>query len=449
MEIEVLRPWGFLFLLPAVLFCFFRFRAVQAWLGVIDTHLLDKLLVKTSVRLKKRLSVLLAVSGAFLLTFALAGVSFKKTKAPLYHPASPAVIVLDMSLSMKAKDVSPNRFSRAVFKVYDLLDELKGIPVSLIVFTDEPYLLIPSTTDKNVIETVLPLLSFSLMPSQGSRTDRAIAEALRSIRETGASFGDIFLITDGGNEAYEIQDRTDELVRFAASQGTRLFILGVGTPQGGRLLEKEDVPVLDALGNPVVHRLQEDYLKRLSVLGAGQYVRVRTDNSDVDMLVKNVLNRWFATKKSDIGDSSATDGGYWFLIVPLMMFPFLFRKGRFFIIAGLMLFSFPAKADIWNYFLSPSGNAMRRLDLNEPEKAIETALQSGNFKALYNVGTRLIFLQKYPEAIELLEKAVSLRPNDENAQINLEIARRLNENPPDNDSSNSSNDDQSEEEQNA
>ncbi|MGN1078781.1 MAG: hypothetical protein ACI4TE_01260, partial [Alphaproteobacteria bacterium] len=91
-------------------------------------------------------------------------------------------------------------------------------------------------------------------------------------------------------------------------------------------------------------------------------------------------------------------------------------------------------------FLSPSAAAMRFLNGGKQAKAIEIAGRSDDFTALYNVGTQLIFLQNYSKAQELLEKAVQKRPEDENAQINLEIARRLNRPPPSDSPESNSND---------
>ena len=427
MEITVVRPWEFVFLLPAVLFCLFRLKSVQAWLGVVDAHLIESLLVKTAARLKERFSALFLILCVASVAAALAGVSVRDGQTGLYHPKSPAVIVLDMSLSMKVKDVSPNRFSQAIFKVYDLLEELKGVPVAFIVFTDEPYPLIPVTTDKNVVENILPLLNFSLMPSQGTRTDRAMEEALRAIKETGADYGDVFLITDGGENVWEVQEKTESIVKSASLSRNRLFILGVGSPEGGLLYEKDDQPVRNALGGAVNHRLKEGYLKRLAEAGKGMYARVQADNSDIAALMR-ARKKVAAGEKSSVDDPALRDTGYWFLILPLIGFPFLFPKGRLLVFVLSFLTSFPARADIADAFLSPSAAAMRKLENNASKEAVSIALNSNDFMALYNVGTKLIFLRDYPTAVRLLEKAVLLRPDNENARINLEIARRLNEN---------------------
>ena len=428
MELIVLRPWAFIFILPAVLYCFFNHRPVKAWIGVIDARLLPVLSVRAGSRLRKNAAFALSFAAALCVVCALAGVCLKRTDAPLYHPKPPAVIVLDMSLSMKARDVEPNRFSRAVFKVYDLLDELRGVPTALVVFTDEPYPLISATTQKEAVEAILPLLNFNLMPSQGSRTDRALDQAVRAIEQSGAAYGDIFFVTDGGDEVFDIQDRGLDIVRRAAEKGTRLFVLGTGTPAGAVLPAEDGRNVLDALGNPVTHRLREDFLRRLAAAGNGEYARVRTDDGDVKLLMRarNVQ----AGRKSDLTDlKRAADAGYWFLLPVVALFPFVFRRGLFPVL--LLLWATPAAAaSVQELFFSPSAAAAHFLNLGNQGKAVEIAEKSDDFTALYNTGTRLIALRNFAAAQMLLEKAVLKRPDDENAQVNLEIAKRLNKNPP-------------------
>ena len=266
------------------------------------------------------------------------------------------------------------------------------------------------------------------MPSQGSRTDRALDQAVKAIGQTGAAYGDIFLVTDGGDEVFAIQDAALDIVRRAAEKGTRLFVLGTGTPAGTVLPAEDGRNIMDALGNPVTHRLREDFLRRLAAAGNGEYARVRTDGGDVKSLMraKNVQ----AGRKSDLTDTKrAADAGYWFLLPVVALFPFVFRRGLFPVL--LMLWATPsAAASFQELFLSPSAAAAHFLNLGNQVKAVEIAEKSDDFTALYNTGTRLIPLRNFAAAQMLLEKAVLKRPDDENAQVNLEIARRLNKNPP-------------------
>lgn len=422
----VLRPWAVVFILPALLFAAFGLRGFKAWAGVVDPKLLRSLSTGVKTPFGTKAGRFAAGLACLCVVAAMAGVSFVGTKRALYEPKSPAVVVLDMSLSMRAADVSPNRFSRAVFKVYDLLNELKGVPTGFVVFTDEPYQLVPATTEKGVVESLLPLLNFSLMPSQGSRLDRAIGAAIETITESGAAFGDIFLITDGGDEVFETRDKTEALVKSAAKKGFRLFVSGVGTAAGGAVLQKENEPVLDALGNPVRHRLDDAWLRRLAAIGNGAYAAASADGTDVAFLSAHY--RYEVGNKAGPTDDGQADTGYLFLILPTMMFPFLFKRGR--LLAAALFLCVPAKADPVDWFLSPSMASSRQIGAGDVAAAVGTAERSKDFTALYNVGTRLIFSGDYAWAASVLEQAAALRPDDENAQINLEIARRLNKNPP-------------------
>lgn len=426
LQFAVSRPWAAVFILPAVLFVALGSRDFKAWAGVVDAKLLRSLATGVKTPFRTKAGGIAAALASLCVVAAMAGVSFAGTKRPLYEPKSPAVVVLDMSLSMRAADVSPNRFSRAVFKVYDLLNELKGVPTGFVVFTDEPYQLVPATTEKGVVESLLPLLNFGLMPSQGSRLDRAIGAAVETIAESGAAFGDIFLITDGGDEVFETRDKTEALVKSAAKKGFRLFVSGVGTAAGGTVWQKENEPVLDALGNPVNHRLDDAWLRRLAAIGNGAYAAASADGKDIAFL--SAQYRYKAGDKADLTDDGWADAGYLFLILPTMLFPFLFKRGR--LLAAALFLCAPAKAASVDWFLSPSMASSRQIGAGDVAAAVETAERSKDFIALYNVGTRLIFSGDYAWAASVLEQAAALRPDDENAQINLEIARRLNKNPP-------------------
>lgn len=430
-EFVFLRPWAFIFLLPAFLFSLYGSHSHKTWFNVVDIHLLSSLTLKGTERLRSflRFFILFLLSSSVVL--AMVGVAWHKKEAPLYQIKSPAVIILDLSLSMRAKDVSPNRLSRAVFKTYDLLKVLKGTPVGLIVFSDEPYPLIPTTTDTGVIETVLPLLNFSLMPSQGSRLDRALEEGMNMINSSGAYKGDIFLITDGGEEALPFHGRALDMAKRMASKGGRLFVLGIGTRQGGALTNKDDSPILDRLQNPVRHELKDVFLKRLALTGNGAYASVGTDDADISFLNEAYQRLFQESEKSDMTDEEAVaDEGYWFILLPVLCFPLLFSKGR--ILTVLILLSTNVQANsVTDLFETPSGKIFGYIENGAGQEALKKALEYDDFRVLYNAGTLFIQKEDYAAAVLALKRAVELKPHNEDALINLEIAERLMENPPD------------------
>lgn len=427
-EIVFLRPWAFFFLIPAFLFCFRPFGTSGGWINAADAHLLPFLFAGAEKGRRRFLSYLSFFAIACAVA-AMAGISVRREGSPLYAPKTPAVIMADLSLSMRAGDIFPNRFSVSQFKIYDLLDGLRGMPVGFGVFAAEPYALLPTTTDAGVTENILPLLNFDLIPVQGSRIDRALSEAVRMLKASGARGGDVFLLTDGGEEVLEQQDAALKTAEAFADNGGRVFILGIGTTQGAPLMRKPDEPIRDRLGNPVRHSLKEAFLKRLAVRGNGAYASVAADGSDTAFLLNSYARLFRDAEETDMkNDEEIADGGWMFLIPPLLLFPFLFGKGVFGILLPFLLLPSTAQAADW--FLNAPALAEKALNGGDVPQALLIAREAEDFKTFYNVGTLLIKAGKYDEAVEMLRSAVALKPDSEDAQINLEIAERLRKKPP-------------------
>ncbi len=429
-ELVFLRPWAFWFLVPVFLFAACGVRSFRGWFGVVDGHLLPSLILKgKSVRTAAAFLFLFLTGTSAVL--AMAGIALKGREQTLYRPASPAVIVMDLSLSMRTGDVPPDRLSRAVFKAHDLLGVVRGMPTGLIVFSDEPYSLLPTTTDEEVLKNVLPLLSSNLMPSQGSRLGRALEEAQAMLVSSGAAHGDVFLLTDGGDDVISFQDEAQAAARKIGTAGSRLFILGIGTAEGAPLVRKDGGFITDRLGNPVRHELKEAFLKKLALEGQGAYASVSAgDSRDIEFL-EQAYRRFFQEyeEDKDIRPETAEDIGFWFLLPLLLFFPFAFARGRFFL-PFLLLAASPARAETPVLFMNAPARAEAALEAGNEDKAVEIALESGNFKALYNIGTRLILCGSYGRAVEVLTEAVVSEPENEDAAVNLEIARRLSQKPP-------------------
>lgn len=427
-----LRPWAFWFLVPVLLFAGCGMRSFRGWFGVVDGHLLPSLILKGKrARTAAAFIVLFLIGTSAVL--AMAGIALKGKEQTLYRAVSPAVIVIDLSLSMRTGDVPPDRLSRAVFKAHDLLGVVRGMPAGLIVFSDEPYSLLPTTTDEDVLKNVLPLLSSNLMPSQGSRLGRALEEAQAMLASSGAAHGDIFLLTDGGDDVISFQDEARAAARKIGASGNRLFILGVGTAEGAPLVRRDGGFITDRLGNPVRHALKEAFLKKLALDGQGAYASVSAgDGRDIAFL-EQAYRRFFGEYEEDrdIRPETSREIGFWFLLPPLLFFPFAFARGRFFL-PFLLLAAWPVRAETPFVFMNAPARAEAALEAGDEDRAVEIARENGGFRTLYNIGTRLIHRGSYGRAAALLSEAAALEPENEDAAVNLEIARRLSQKPPEN-----------------
>jgi Ca-activated chloride channel family protein len=166
-----LRPWWLSALLPLGLLIYLWIRKTRqhsTWSAAISQPLLDVLLdtqtVSTAVRLRAALW-----TGAVLSTVALAGPSWEKLPQPVSQKNDALVIVLDLSLSMFAQDVSPSRLSKARQKIVDALRLREEGSTGLVAYAGDGHAVVPITDDDKTIENLLGALSPAMMPVLGSR----------------------------------------------------------------------------------------------------------------------------------------------------------------------------------------------------------------------------------------------------------------------------------------
>ncbi len=187
--------------------------------------------------------------------------------------ASEVVIALDVSLSMEANDVVPNRLDRSKQEIRELLDGLRGDRVGIVIFSGTSFLLCPMTMDMAAANLFLDAVQADALPDPGTNLE----EALRGAR---SAFGDlpgdrgraVILFTDGESHEGEVIGAAEAL----ADDGIPVLTVGVGTPNG------EPIPVRDEngrvsgykkdrAGTVVLSRLDEDLLRRVAEITGGSY----------------------------------------------------------------------------------------------------------------------------------------------------------------------------------
>jgi len=190
------------------------------------------------------------------------------------------VFALDVSNSMLAQDITPNRLERAKQAIIHLLGKLNNDRVGLVIFAGKSYIQMPLTTDYSATRLFLSNINPGMIPVQGT----AIGDAI----ETSASaFGNnkqskaIILITDGENH----EDNAIEAAQAVAAKGIRVYTIGIGIPEGA------PIPVYsgntqigykkDAQGITVITRLDEPMLRDIAKAGKGIFVRANNSQSGV------------------------------------------------------------------------------------------------------------------------------------------------------------------------
>ncbi|MCF2594115.1 VWA domain-containing protein [Bacteroides caecigallinarum] len=186
------------------------------------------------------------------------------------------VVALDISNSMLAQDVTPSRLEKSKKMVSRLVETFNNDKVAMIVFAGEAFTQLPITSDYISAKMFLETISPSLITTQGTDIRGAIDLAMKSFTPNEGVGRAIVLITDGENH----EGGAVEAAQQAAEKGVRVFVLGVGSPDGSPIpVEGTNDFRRDKDGNVVVTKLNEQMCQEIAKAGNGMYVRVDNTNN--------------------------------------------------------------------------------------------------------------------------------------------------------------------------
>ena len=198
-------------------------------------------------------------------------------------------IALDISLSMMATDILPNRMERAKQFTQKLIRALKGERIGTIIFAGNAYLQTPLTTDYSAAELFIRSANPNMAPSQGTAISDAIDLAERSYQEDNKHHKALIIITDGENHDEEALQRAVE----ARENGLLIFTIGVGTAAGSYIPDviggKQDFK-RDKSGQTVRSKLNEDMLRQLADAGRGSYFNL-AQNKEIVEVIKSQIDK--------------------------------------------------------------------------------------------------------------------------------------------------------------
>jgi|TARA_B110001450_G_scaffold160830_1_gene149947 Ca-activated chloride channel family protein len=448
-----LRPWWFAGFLPVaavVAFYSWRKRSAGSWENIINPELLPFLMQGSES--KKALSstwlLSIVILAWIICCLSLAGPTWQQLPQPVYKQDAALVVVLDLSPSMLAEDISPSRLVRARYKLIDVLTRRTEGVAGLIVYGGDAHTVSPLTEDSNTIVSIVPVLAPSLLPEYGSNVEEALASAVDLAVTGGYQQADILLISDGIHRS-----ALSELTPIISQQGDfRLSILGVGTPQGAPIPTGAGGFAKQANGNMVVAKLNVTALQQLAASNGGIYQTLSADDSDVDALLI-AMDSIFPdnTRETDRSFDLWDDQGFWLVLLLLPVVLLSFRKGT--LVAVLLLpLAFntqPAQAfewkDLWKTPNQRAAEALSRGDYETAQDLFEdpmwrgsAAYKAGDFEQAttsflnndtaqghYNRGNALAQDSDLQGAIDAYDRALSLDPDMQDAIANRALVEQL------------------------
>ncbi len=417
------------------------YRESNNWKKYIAKDLQKYVIQKGSVW-KFRLmhfSVLIMFAFGFI---AFLGPTWNEVETPSKKINSQFVIALDLSRSMLAEDISPNRLERAKFKIRDLLEANPRAETSLLVFSGSTHTVIPFTTDYKLIMDQISGLKPGMMPVEGTGFT-ALFTKISSLFHDNKAMARILILTD------DLHDISIETVsEFLQENNAELYLYPFATSSGAEIPGFNENSALD--------------IQKMNILSAMERVKIleiTLDNSDVKDLAKLISDTLVFEDKGDEKEDNWQDNGFWFIIPLAFIFLFSFRKGWTLnlIIIAFVFNSCSNKdqqkangfnfSDLWytqEYQAQKMYDAGNYLDaaiaFEDPLRKGAAYFKAGDFISaktafekdtstvgLYNLGLTYAKLGMLDKSQEVFEKVLQREPNNKNAADNLEHIIAANE----------------------
>jgi Ca-activated chloride channel homolog len=312
---------------------FYAFAAIPAMLLLVVWYFIsrrnklkrmgEKTLIKQltpySSRRKRVIKVTLFLTAFSSLILALCNLQTGSKLTEIKREGADIMVCLDVSNSMLAQDLTPNRLTRAKYALEKMIDLLEGDRLGLVIFAGEAYVQLPITTDYNAAKMFLESIGPGMVPVQGTNLADAIKKASESFSSDEGKNKAIILITDGENHESEAIDAAAE----ANKKGIMINTIGIGSQNGVPIPIVENGVVKgyrkDKDGQTVVTRLNADLLK--SIAGKANGVFVQASQADVGLGA--VLDKINELDKAQLESKMYTDYEdqfQWFLALALALF---------------------------------------------------------------------------------------------------------------------------------
>lgn len=237
----------------------------------------------------RALRKIFTVATLCLLILAASGPMWGKKAVIVKSRGKDVFFIVDISSSMLAEDVKPNRLARAKLELSHLIEKLSGNRLGLIIFSGDSFLLCPLTLDSGACELLLDCIEAGNMPRPGTSLSGAIEKAVESFETGENDYKAVVLFSDGE----DLEGEVDEAIEKARENGIRIFTFGIGTTRGapipvtdesGSLLEYKK----DRKGETVITRLNQELLQEIAERTGGESYIIGETSTSTDELAQEI-----------------------------------------------------------------------------------------------------------------------------------------------------------------
>ncbi|MBN1115884.1 MAG: VWA domain-containing protein [Bacteroidales bacterium] len=245
-----------------------------------NNELIEQLMPMKSVA-RQTLKFSFLMLSLALLIFSLSRPQFGSKLKEVKRKGIEIIIALDVSNSMMANDIAPNRLERAKQAISTLVKKLNNDQIGLIIFAGDAYTQLPITNDYVSAKLFLSNITTDAVSKQGTAIGKAIRHGMHSFTPNEETSKVIIIISDGENHEGDAVQAAQE----AEEQGIKVFTIGMGSAEGSLIpLKNRSGFVTDRQGNPVTTRMNPEMLKQIAVAGGGDFYLASTSNVGLNKL---------------------------------------------------------------------------------------------------------------------------------------------------------------------
>jgi len=233
-------------------------------------------------------AIIILIAMGFV-TMALARLQFGTHQELLKREGLDIVVALDVSNSMLARDMKPNRLEKARSEIRGIIDRLKGDRIGLVAFAGEAFVQCPLTLDYSAAQFLLTAMNTNSVSVQGTSLRAAIETSVKMFDQKERKHKVLLLLTDGEDHGGQAEEAAEE----ARRQGVKIYTVGIGSPSG------EPIPEFDRNGNQigfkkdrsgevVVSRLDPEALQKIALTTGGKYYNATAGEMELDRIFDEI-----------------------------------------------------------------------------------------------------------------------------------------------------------------
>ncbi|MFH2003913.1 MAG: VWA domain-containing protein [Bacteroidota bacterium] len=278
-----------LFLVPAFVAVFWwAMKSKQKSLKTFGNIALIRLLIPDAPKYKHSVKFILLAAAFIFTVLGLANLQVGSKLEEIKREGVDIMIAVDVSNSMKAEDIKPNRLESAKQAISRLIDKLKNDRIGLIVFAGDAYLQLPLTPDYSAAKLFLNSIDTDIVPIQGTAIGSAIRLAMKSFPREEKKYKVLVVITDGENH----EDDAISEAKNAVEDGVIVHTIGMGSSQGSPIpVYQNNVQTgyrKDRGGNVVMTKLDEQALQQIAASGNGKFIRSTNRQDELEIVLREI-----------------------------------------------------------------------------------------------------------------------------------------------------------------